>query len=879
MPGEPGFPNRSSPLLDVPTSRRARYRMVVRLWGTPALLALVVLALAACQPAPTLAPTTVPTLTPTLTSLPIPTPTPVPPPMPASVPSPEPTPTLTLAPSPEPTPTPTLVPSPVPTPTPPPSPSFSGLAGQIADIDYRLAQQVADYGWVADGVSDEEANALRRLLNIARKDSKVARQVAVRPWFIEGGDSDGWSRLAVLHEISLQDFRVVEQLMKDPWLIDDGPEDQWQTLGFLLGILSLDVNVPTVVIGNPLPHEPASSRQRSGLNFLREMAALDLGLVGTVVNRPWFKEGARAAQWNHIWPLSDIARRDIELAKTLTHYHWLIDGDAQIHSEVFGHVDTFVSKIDLELANKIVGAGWFVDGVTEDENQSLFDLQDVALQDLQLAKRLLNYPWVTDDLTASELRTFEFLSILTKSDPTMLQPVVDAPWFVDGVSDPEYVRLVLGLPLAAGDVISDISDTLRDYVLDSLTLVATVSSDSLRALGAQPWFADGLDNEEAAFVTAISRVPVDSPTLYQDLLDAHFTQSKTVSLPLSGDVNIWIFSDEPFKLGEDHRPLIEDTARILEDFLKVPFPTSDIILLAVSYTPYQFHAGSHIQVGKGDFIWSIPHEMAHYYFSGRTSWRWFSEGGADFISNLVYHRIGLREFPSSTTSKAQARQICGFENIRHLQYVKDSSWEWDIYEPYICFYSMGENFMHAVFETIGEEAMSSALREHFLGLDNNRHDFEQAIYRALLTHTPSDRKEDFQEIYRILHGGPYAYPDPPTSDDHGDEPEDATPVIVGDVVQGTLDYMFDFDYFRFEAREGQKYRMSVTHGALRATSLGLHSPDGAQALNHAWEYRERTEDGPEIVWEALRSGAYYFAVRNFGGETGTYTLTITLADN
>ena len=581
----------------------------------------------------------------------------------------------------------------------------------------------------------------------------------------------------------------------------------------------------------------------------------------------------------HIWSLSDIARRDLELAKILVRYHWLIDGDAQLHGQVFSHIHKFAVGIDLELANRLVGAGWFVDGVTEYENQSLFDLRDVALQDLQLAKRLLNYPWATDDLTASELRAFEFLSVLTKSDPTMLQPVVDAPWFVDGISDPEYVRLVLGLPHDAGDVISDISGTLRDYVLDSLGLVATVSFGSLRALGTQSWLADGLDSEEAAFITAISEVPVYSPTLYQDLLDTHFTQASTVSLSLAGDVNIWVFSDEPFNLGEDHRPLIEDTARILEDFLKVPFPTSDIILLAVSYTPDQFHAGSHIQVGKDDFIWVIPHEMAHYYFNRRAGRGWFSEGGANFISNLVYHRIGLAELPSSTTSKAQARQICGFENIRHLLFVFDSSWEWNIDEPSWCFYSVGENFMHAVFETIGEEAMSSALREYFLTLDNNRHDLEQAIYQAFLKHTPSDRKEDFQEIYRILHGGPYAYPAVPTSDDHGDEQEDATPVIVGEVVEGELDYMFDFDYFRFQAREGQKYRMSVTHGALRATSLGLHSPDGVHALDYAWEYREQTEDGPQIVWVAPSSEDYYFAVHNFGGETGTYTFTITLADN
>ena len=268
---------------------------------------------------------------------------------------------------------------------------------------------------------------------------------------------------------------------------------------------------------------------------MRNIATLDLGLVGTIVNRPWFKEGARAAQWGHLWALSDISRQDIELAKTLAHQHWLING---VDEEVFSHIDE-IAEIDSEFAKQLVGASWFVDGVTEEENQSLFDFRKILRLDVQLARRLLNYRWVTDDLTVSERETLEFLSLLTKSDPTGLQPVVDAAWFVDGVSDQEYVRLALGLPSDAGDITSELSDALRHSVLDSLNITAKVSLDSLRSLSTKSWATDGLDREEAAFVIAISRVPIDSPTLYQRLIDSHYTQADSVSLPLAGDVKVW----------------------------------------------------------------------------------------------------------------------------------------------------------------------------------------------------------------------------------------------------------------------------------------------------------------------------------------------------
>ena len=63
-------------------------------------------------------------------------------------------------------------------------------------------------------------------------------------------------------------------------------------------------------------------------------------------------------------------------------------------------------------------------------------------------------------------------------------------------------------------------------------------------LTAQPWFDDGLNDEEAAFVVVLSGM-VGRP-LYADLLAAHSTKTKTVSLPLAGDVRIWVFQDKVF---------------------------------------------------------------------------------------------------------------------------------------------------------------------------------------------------------------------------------------------------------------------------------------------------------------------------------------------
>ena len=193
---------------------------------------------------------------------------------------------------------------------------------------------------------------------------------------------------------------------------------------------------------------------------------------------------------------------------------------------------------------------------------------------------------------------------------------------------------------------------------------------------------------------------------------------------------------------------------------------------------------------------------------------------------------------------------------------------------------MGSNFLHRTYDTIGRAALSSALGEivSSVDIDASDEDKERAIYDAFMKHTPENRKEAFKDLYRALHGGPYAYADIPVSDDHGNAADDATQVDVGEVVHGSLDYMFDFDYFRFEAQDGRKYRFSVAHESLGASSVGLFGPGGERGENQHWESRELGATGPEIVWVAPESDEYYLAVQNFGGKTGIYTLTISKED-
>ena len=93
----------------------------------------------------------------------------------------------------------------------------------------------------------------------------------------------------------------------------------------------------------------------------------------------------------------------------------------------------------------------------------------------------------------------------------------------------------------------------------------------------------------------------------------------------------------------------------------------------------------------------------------------------------------------------------GIENIHGLSALDthaQSLWQ-------RCIYALDRHFLISLFATLGEGAMSSALRELYL---RSEHDdlsqTEEDIYRAFLKHTPPGLEDEFRDMYRRLHGGP-----------------------------------------------------------------------------------------------------------------------------
>ena len=496
---------------------------------------------------------------------------------------------------------------------------------------------------------------------------------------------------------------------------------------------------------------------------------------------------------------------------------WITDGIVWIEKGVLEHASS-----NLEVMHTLAGVSWFVDGVTYNEGQLLLNLARNGFEDPF-------FSWV--------LKTAEFTS--------------------------------------TGD--------LRAILLHAFVRFADSGPNTINQLIAQPWINDGLTDDEAALLVFLD-VATASGAKFNDALRSHSVRSATVSLPLAGDVSIWAFRKGPFAPNDNLLELGVDSTRVIEDLMGIPLQATDIILIADPDLEFGgIYSFAYLLINN---YGAVSHEIAHYYTDAIRGPAWLKEGTADFAEAYVNHRTGVQTLDDRRLRVSEGVQYCrDEEEIQNLSHLATFN-----ILGFSCYYSMGEDFMHRALDLVGLEAMQAILKELYLvervetkteqalyvNFVRNLVRDEQSIYEIFLKHTPPELQEQFRDLHRRLHGGPYSPPYLNRQDDHGDEAGTASRITLGEAVEGRLDYEFDFDYFRFRAEEGREYRIGVTHETLHPYSVYLFAPDGKTRQTEGKQSLEQTPSGPQMLWVPRSSGDYYLAVHNSGELTGTYTLTITI---
>ena len=441
-----------------------------------------------------------------------------------------------------------------------------------------------------------------------------------------------------------------------------------------------------------------------------------------------------------------------------------------------------------DLAALIAGWAWFADALDSDdyysrEQETLRGLAEVAERFPALAEPVSGYSWLADDLTESEVFSVWILIQLAERDVEIAVWAAGLPWVADGVHYHESFALsgLEHLARTVPQLLRQVSHLVESapvadrnkYLLHALSYLYRwdehLEIDKLQQLTSQPWFNDGLNAEEVAFVTAYNAAP-DEPRVYNDLLRSRITQSKTISLPLTGEVNLWAFQAEPFPAGENFVGMMEEVVRGAESLMGAPFPTTDVIVLVVDDSKYLLgFAGSfgdfHVRIARPQkFVHRelVYHEIAHYFLSDRIGPHWLVEGGANFAVAYTLDLIGHRSLGESKRVYSEAvKDQCtshGITNIHqmHIHQMKSGD---ALQQGYRCGYQIGAHFLISLYEALGKEPVSAALRElYFRSIDNTYDDRadEELVYQVFLKHTPAGLEGRFRDLYRRLHGGPYA---------------------------------------------------------------------------------------------------------------------------
>ena len=530
-------------------------------------------------------------------------------------------------------------------------------------------------------------------------------------------------------------------------------------------------DIAQVVQGFRWVADGISAEESNLIYYFLNIAGIDASVARRLVDLPWIADGLttlspNTEQWAVLY-LEQIAETDPSLANRLLSLPWVIDGVAHEGADPFtipdrhlfpsmGNLVFFIIfsgnndpksiiNTDLSLAHRIVDLPWFTDGLNDIEDQALDRFAQIAWADPSLAQRLLNLPWVADDITEHERLTLRYVSQIAKYDLEMANTIVDMPLFAG-----EFSLLHLGVAKALRS--SPITRQLRD----------------------QPWFRDGLTEEEAARVSVLSKKRDSRQDLsnfnqiISGLIENGHTLRETVRLPSGIEVDLFLVSRSPIQPEANAIEALRIGVEAIPDFMELPWPYTDFVVLLEPEIILPTGAGEHngpfvaMQVPEEDharFRRTLYHELGHFLFSSGVGNDWFDEGAADFLETYTLNFEGKDSIESHHGQvRAYVAGRCTARGVENLQQLREATFTMSqaeyrdsFYLP--CSYRMGELFLLEMYRALGHDTVSAALRElHVMETTRGWGAAGDEIYEVFLSNTPPTKQEEFRDLYRRLHG-------------------------------------------------------------------------------------------------------------------------------
>ena len=616
--------------------------------------------------------------------------------------------------------------------------------------DAEVASAVASLGWLQDGIDDVEVKTIEELSYIANKDTGVGLSVVALDWVRDGvegveadaidwmnnfGDAEvasavvslGWVQdgiddveVKTIEELSyIANEEVASAVVSLGW-VQDGIEGlEVKTIEELSYIANKDTGVGLSVVALDWVQDGIEDVEADAIDWMNNFG--DAEVASAVVSLGWVQDGIDDVEVKTIEELSYIANKDTGVGLSVVALDWVQDGIEDVEA---GAIDWMNNFGDAEVASAVVSLGWMQDGIDDVEVKTIEELSYIANKDTGVGLSVVALDWVQDGIEEVEAGAIDRMSNF--GDAEVASAVVSLGWVQDGIEelevktieelsyiankDPVAALSVVGMPFIETIEPPDIS------AMASLRQLAAFKPETFVRVMSHAALLDGISNDIAPIVATLNGVAGTNPGLIDVLLDSSkvLLERRTITLPLSGDVILFIFRTSP-GAGRS-MDLLEHSVRGAEQYMGAPLPTNYVGLLyenAVlgSYAGINF--GTHIAIlAKYDIAdgteeaefasFAIAHEVAHYYWSGNADW--VDEGAANFMASIVERDRTGRPINATSSPCAHARNIVELESLKITQ---DSI-------EYGCNYSLGERLFLDLNRTLGDTQFQQGFRELYI---------------------------------------------------------------------------------------------------------------------------------------------------------------------
>ena len=364
-------------------------------------------------------------------------------------------------------------------------------AAAVADENVGVA--LAEYTWLTDGVTDDEAEALGTLADIVAPDfvSRTATGIgAMRP------DRSGIGKPPA---ISAATREFATTLSEFDWMQDDVTSLESEFIASLTEMAdeagSIHADAVKIVTSYDWITDGIDGRETvpvRRLGILFEAAdAEDEAALHTILGYDWIAPGMYPIELRALGRFADLlhanSSNDADVIQTMLSYQWM---DDPIDSAAYNLLPEFSRLLRVDepegesYRQALLNYRWLADDVNGDEGAG-FRLLASSLESLlpdhsAALDALLAYDWLRDDLRSDEIAPIQALSgIAEQYDDTsseFIAALITRPWLRDGVTGNEVALL------------QDFQEYLAFYRVPA--------TDVPSRLATYPWLDDGVSGLE-----------------------------------------------------------------------------------------------------------------------------------------------------------------------------------------------------------------------------------------------------------------------------------------------------------------------------------------------------------------------------------------------